>query len=122
MAEHNLARAAEECFARLGDYESLWFEGRWHNSGELHERATRLAGGLRQTGIEPGDRVVVLMANCPEVTIAYNAIWRAGAVVTPVIFLVPPAELELLLQDSGRQARPCDSRARGKRACPQRIA
>ena len=24
------------------------------------------------------------MANCPEVTIAYNAIWRAGAVVTPV--------------------------------------
>jgi len=41
------------------------------------------------------------MANCPEVTIAYNAIWRAGAVVTPVIFLVPPAELELILQDSG---------------------
>ena len=97
MAEHNLARAAEDCFGRLGDYESLRFEERWHTSGELHERAARLAGGLREAGIEPGDRVVVLMANCPEVTIAYNAIWRAGAVVTPLIFLVPPAELELIL-------------------------
>jgi long-chain acyl-CoA synthetase len=101
LAEHNLAHAAEDCFARLGDYESLWFEERWHTSGELHERVARLAGGLRGAGIEPGDRVVVLMANCPEVTITYNAIWRAGAVVTPVIFLVPPAELELILQDSG---------------------
>jgi long-chain acyl-CoA synthetase len=43
------------------------------------------------------------MANCPEVTIAYNAIWRAGAVVTPVIFLAPPPELELILQDSGAE-------------------
>jgi long-chain acyl-CoA synthetase len=101
LAEHNLARAADECFERLGDYESLWFEGQWHTSGELRERAARLAGWLREAGIEPGDRVAVLMTNCPEVTIAYNAIWRAGAVVTPVIFLMPPAELELILQDSG---------------------
>ena len=103
MAEHHLARAADDCFERLGDYESLWFEGQWHRSAELRERALRLAGWLREAGIEPGDRVVVLMTNCPEVTIAYNAIWRAGAVVTPVIFLVPPAELEQLLQDSGAE-------------------
>ena len=42
------------------------------------ERARRLAQGLRDAGVEPGDRVVVLMANCPEVGIAYNALWRAG--------------------------------------------
>ena len=28
------------------------------------------------------------MANCPEVLITYTAAWRAGAVVTPLIFLV----------------------------------
>jgi long-chain acyl-CoA synthetase len=100
LAERNLARAAEETFARLGDYESLWFDGRWIRSGELHDRAARLAGWLREEGVEPGDRVVVLMANCPEVPIAYNAIWRAGAVVTPAIFLLPPAELEHILADS----------------------
>ena len=101
MADLHLARAAEESFERLGDYESLWFEGRWHRSGELHERASRLAGGLRHLGVALGDRVVVLMANCPEVGIAYEAIWRAGAVVTPAIFLLPPAELAHILRDSG---------------------
>jgi long-chain acyl-CoA synthetase len=101
LAERNLARAAEETFARLGDYESLWFDGQWIRSGELHDRATRLAGWLREQGLEAGDRVVVLMANCPEVPIAYNAIWRTGAVVTPAIFLLPPAELEHILGDSG---------------------
>jgi long-chain acyl-CoA synthetase len=97
----NLARVAEESLERLGDYESLWFEGRWFRSGELHERAARLAGGLRSLGLEPGDRVVVLMANCPEVGIAYEAVWRTGAVVTPAIFLLPPPELEHIVRDSG---------------------
>jgi long-chain acyl-CoA synthetase len=101
LAERNLARAAEETFARLGDYESLWFDGRWIRSGELHDRAARLASWLQQEGVDPGDRVVVLMANCPEVPIAYNALWRAGAVVTPAIFLLPPPELEHIVADSG---------------------
>lgn len=101
MADAHLARAAEEAFERVGDYEALSFEDRWVRSGELHDRAARLAGGLREAGIEPGDRVVVLMANCPEVGIAYNALWRVGGVVTPAIFLLPPAELEHIVSDSG---------------------
>ncbi len=44
------------------------------------------------------------MANCPEVLITYNAVWRAGAVVTPVVFLVTPAELHHILVDSGAVA------------------
>ena len=101
MAELHLARLADETRERLGDYDALWFEGAWVRSDELHERGGRLAGGLRELGVEPGDRVVVLMANCPEVGIAYNAIWRAGAVVTPAIFLLPPGELHHIVSDSG---------------------
>jgi long-chain acyl-CoA synthetase len=98
---HNLARAAEAAFERHGDHDALWFEAVWHRSAALRERAARLAGALRELGVAPGDRVVVLMANCPEVGIAYNAIWRAGAVVTPAIFLLPPAELAHIVADSG---------------------
>jgi long-chain acyl-CoA synthetase len=101
LAELHLALQAEETRERLGDYDALWFEGEWLRSAELHDRAMRFAGGLRTLGVEPGDRVVVLMANCPEVGIAYNAIWRAGAVVTPAIFLLPPAELGHIVSDSG---------------------
>ncbi|HTX29809.1 MAG TPA: AMP-binding protein [Solirubrobacteraceae bacterium] len=100
VGDHNLARLADESFERRGDYEALMFEGRWYRSGELHERAARLAAGLTELGIAPGDRVVVTMANSPEVGISYNALWRAGAVVTPGNFLMPPEELRHVISDS----------------------
>jgi long-chain acyl-CoA synthetase len=99
-AERNLALLAEQAFERHGDHESLWFEGRWHRSGELRDRAQRVAAGLSGLGVAPGDRVVVFAANCPEVPILYNAIWRAGAVVTPAIFLLPAPELRHILVNS----------------------
>jgi len=101
---HNLAVLAEEAFDRLGDYESLIFEGTAYRSGELVERARRASSGLVKLGVDPGERVVVLMANCPEVPIAYNAIWRCGAVVTPVVFLISPPELTHILTDSAAVA------------------
>jgi long-chain acyl-CoA synthetase len=101
LADMHLARLADEAHERLGDYDALWFEGEWLRSAGLHDRGTRLARGLSELGVEPGDRVVVLMANCPEVAISYNAVWRAGGVVTPAIFLLPPTELEHIVSDSG---------------------
>src|SRR3954463_5922068 len=102
--EHNLAVLAEQSFERQGDYPSLLFEGRWVTSAEIHERSARAGGGLRAQGVRPGDRVVVMTMNAPEVFIAYRAIWRAGAVVTPVIFLQSEPELRHILTDSGATA------------------
>ena len=104
VGQHNLARLGEETFKRLGDHESLLFEGAWHRSGELYERARRLAGGLIELGVAPGDRVVVFMANSPDVGVAYWALWRAGAAITPAIFLLPPEELRHVVSDSGARA------------------
>ena len=100
----NLARAAESALDRLGDHPALFFEGSWYSSGELAARSQRVARGLVELGVRPGDRVVVIMANCPEVPILYGAVWRAGAVVTPVVFLVTAAELRHILADSGAVA------------------
>jgi long-chain acyl-CoA synthetase len=91
----NLARLAEETYERRGDYPALWFEGEWHSSTHLLERA-----GRSRLGIEPGDRVVVLMENSPDVGVAYHAIWRAGGVVTPAVFLLTREELERLIRDA----------------------
>jgi long-chain acyl-CoA synthetase len=92
----NLARLHEAAFERRGDYDALWFEGRWFSSRELFERGRRVAAGLE---VAPGDRVVVLMENSPDVLVAYHAIFRAGAVATPVIFLLTPAELRRVVAD-----------------------
>jgi long-chain acyl-CoA synthetase len=101
MDKENLARQAELALARQGDYESLFYEGQWHSSGSLADRAARFATGLTDLGVRAGDRLLVLMANCPEVLITYSAAWRAGAAVTPLIFLVSEEELRSALIDSG---------------------
>jgi long-chain acyl-CoA synthetase len=100
IARGNLAWLAEDAIERHGDYESMLFEGRWYRSAELFEFGRRLAGGLAALGVAPGDRVVVSMANCPEVTVVYQALWRAGAVVTPVSFLLPAPELRHVVSDA----------------------
>ncbi len=102
--EHHLSLLAEQAFERLGDYDQLLFEGSWHTFGEIDSRARRTATGLGSIGIEAGDRVIVLTMNTPEVFVAYHAIWRAGAVVTPVIFLQTPTELRHILENSGAKA------------------
>jgi long-chain acyl-CoA synthetase len=99
--DENLAAQAELALDRQGDYDSLFYEGQWHTNGQLADRAARLATGLADLGVRPGDRLLVLMANCPEVLITYTAAWRAGAVVTPLVFLVSEDELRHALIDSG---------------------
>ncbi len=99
-----LARRAEQALERLGDHPSLLFEDVWQSSGELAARAARAASGFAALGVRPGDRVVLCMANCPEVTLAYSALWRLGAVVTPVLFLLSEDELRHVFADSGAVA------------------
>ncbi len=100
-----LGRRAEEVLDRLGgDHRSLFFEGTWWTAAELSGRARRAARGFAELGVRPGDRVVLCMANVPEVGIAYAALWRAGAVPTPVLFLLSEDELRHVDADSGAVA------------------
>ncbi len=104
VGPRNLARLADEAYERRGDYPSLYFEGAWHGSREIWERGACLAAGLVARGIEPGDRVLVMMENSPDVSVIYNAIARAGAVIVPAIFLLTPSELRRIVVDSGASA------------------
>src|SRR5262249_57176147 len=76
--ETNLARLADAALDRFGDYRCIYIAGEWHTSAGLHARATRVGAGFVAAGVRPGDRVVVIMANCPEVGIVYHALWRGG--------------------------------------------
>ena len=100
----SLGRRGEELLERFGDRDSLFFEGRWFRSAELADRSHRVARGFTDLGVQPGDRVVVCMANCPEVGLTYSALWRAGAVPTPVLFLLTEEEIRHVVEDSGAVA------------------
>ena len=84
----NLASLAEQNLAEYGEYDRLVFEGKTFTNRELHEASLRLAGALAGLGCAPGDKVVLMMPNGPEVLVSYPAIWRAGLVVIPVLFVL----------------------------------
>ncbi len=100
VGRHNLARLAEDAAERKGSYDALWFEGTTFTSTELFDRSRRMARGLTALGLAPGDPVMVVAANTPEVGILYSACWRAGLVVVPALFLLPPPELRHIIDDA----------------------
>jgi long-chain acyl-CoA synthetase len=93
----NLATLGEENLRRYGEYPALVFEGRELTNADQQRAAHRLAHALGRLGVGPGDRVVVMLPNCPEVLEAYRAILEVGAVIVPVIFLLSPEEVRHIL-------------------------
>ena len=56
----------------------------WANYAEFEAQVGALSHSLRLWGVNVGDRVAVFSGNCPEYLVAFFAIWRAGAVITPI--------------------------------------
>ena len=96
----SLTRLAEESLDKYGEYVALAFEGRRYTNLEQARAAAQLAHALRRLGVGPGDRVVVMLPNCPEVIQSYGAILRCGGVIVPVIFLLGDREVAHIVADS----------------------
>ncbi len=92
-----LAKAAAECPDRVA---TIFFGGKLtYRRLETHVR--RFAAGLQQLGVKPGDRVAVMLPNCPQAVIAYLAVLTAGAVVVQTNPMYKERELRHQLADSG---------------------
>ena len=61
----------------------LWNEGRLSWS-ELDDRSSRVATGLSQIGVQPGDVVTCQLANRPEFLVLHHALAKCGAIFNPV--------------------------------------
>jgi fatty-acyl-CoA synthase len=68
---------------------------------EFGERAHRLAGALRASGIGTGDRVAFLSVNCHRLLEAYYGVVEAGATLLPLNFRLSADELTYILNDAG---------------------
>ena len=60
---------------------ATWFFGRSMSYGELDERVRGIAAGLRSLGVGPGDRVALILPNCPQHVAAFYAVLKLGAIV-----------------------------------------
>lgn len=71
------------------------------NYRELWDRAARVSGGLRDAGIERGDRVAIRLGNGLDWCVAFWGALMAGAIVVPVNTRFSEPEVEYVVTDSG---------------------
>jgi len=79
---------------------AIIFEGSRISYLELHRRVNQTCCWLESLGIEKGDRVAVLLSNCPEFIEIFLACSRMGAVFVPINYRLASPELEYTLADS----------------------
>jgi len=100
----NLVKLGEERIAKFGETLSITFEDQEFTNTRIAEMGRRLATGLRTLGIGRGDHVVVSLTNSPEVFACFQAIWRVGAVIVPIMFLLGENETGYILDHSDAKA------------------
>ncbi len=81
--------------------ESTVFKDRRCTWSQTADRVARIAGGLEQAGVRPGDRVAILALNSDRYFELLYAIPWLGAVMVPVNTRLATPEIRYILEDSG---------------------
>jgi long-chain acyl-CoA synthetase len=70
---------------------------------ELNDKSNKMANALIDMGVKKGDRVALLMPNCPQFVISYYAVLKVGGIVVATNPLYSPREIESQLNDCGAE-------------------
>ncbi|HVX08242.1 long-chain-fatty-acid--CoA ligase [Humibacter sp.] len=96
-----LPHLIEESVAAYADHVALEFFGKTTTYRQLGEAIDRVAGGLAALGVKAGDRVALVLPNCPQHVVAFYAVLRLGAVVVEHNPLYTPREMRHQFEDHG---------------------
>ncbi len=99
-----LTEVLDEAVHRWPERPALIFYGRRWSYRELGAEVERVATAFAREGIGPGDRVAIVLPNCPMYPIAFFAALRVGATVVQVSPLWIGDDLETLLADARPKA------------------
>jgi len=96
----NLGQMLEESTKRFPDNIAFIHEKCRMTYGEFNRAANALAHYYSGLGIEKGDKIAIMLPNCPEFIISYFAAQKLGAVAVTLNVLSTPYELRHLIGDS----------------------
>ena len=82
---------------------ALVFLGHTTTYRELQEAIVKFSSALYLMNIQPRDRIILFMPNCPQMVIAFYAALRIGAIVVPANPMYTEKELEFQINDSGAE-------------------
>lgn len=97
----NLAKLRENVVLKEANQVSMYFKGQEFTNMEVMQRSRKLVTVLKNLGVKRGDRVILQMPNCPEVMQSFMAVWRLGAVIVPINYLMGEEEVAHIYADSG---------------------
>lgn len=80
---------------------ALYFMGKELTYSQLYKEALKFANYLVEIGLKKGDRVSIMLPNCPQAVIGYYGTLLAGGIVVQTNPLYMERELEYQLSDSG---------------------
>ncbi|WP_296138575.1 long-chain-fatty-acid--CoA ligase [uncultured Tessaracoccus sp.] len=95
----SLVEMCEQSVREAGDHVAMEFFGRRTTYTELGDQIDRAAEGLRRLGVKPGDRVGLVLPNCPQHIVAFYACLRVGAIVVEHNPLYTAPELRHIFED-----------------------
>ena len=83
------------------------FFGATMTYGKLYTQVLQAAEGLRRLGVGPGDRVAIILPNCPQHIVAFYAVLRLGGIVVEHNPLYTSRELRHMLEDHSARVAIC---------------
>ncbi|MDH4420698.1 MULTISPECIES: long-chain-fatty-acid--CoA ligase [Bacillus] len=102
-----LHRYLEKMVSRYPEKKALHFLGKDVTFADFHDKVKRFANYLQRLGIKKGDRVAIMLPNCPQSVIGYYGTLLAGGIVVQTNPLYTERELEYQLHDSGAKVILC---------------
>jgi len=97
----NLAQNLHDTAVNHGARPALRLDDHTQSYAELSDAAARVASWLKERGVQPGDRVGLVLPNVPAFPILFYGALHAGAVVVPMNPLLSDREVAYYLTDSG---------------------
>jgi len=86
---------------------AVLFKGTKVSYRDIDRYSDAVAAGLAACGVKKGDRVSLLLPNCPQVLFCHLGIWKIGAIASPINPLYTQTELEHAFKESGTEVVVC---------------
>src|SRR6478752_321365 len=77
--DHTLVDVLDELATREGHRTAVHFKGGTVSYRQLNDASSAFAAALKALGVERGERVALLLPNCPQFLICEFGVWKAGA-------------------------------------------
>ncbi len=99
-----LYKVLDDTVRDFPELDGVIFQGKRIKYKEIGEWVSNFASGLSQIGVKKGQRVAIMLPNCPQYIVAYYSILKIGGIVVNVNPMYVERELEFQLADAGAQA------------------